>query len=82
VPPSDHLVTLLIKPGCPHCDDAREVLERISVELGVAVEERDATLDPTDLEEYGERLPVVLLDGREHGYWDVDEPRLRRDLAR
>jgi hypothetical protein len=32
--------------------------------------------------EYGDRVPVVLLDGREHGYWRVDEDRLRRDLAR
>jgi hypothetical protein len=30
--------------------------------------------------EYGDRLPVVLLDGREHGYWRVEEQRLIRDL--
>jgi len=24
---------------------------------------------------------VILLDGREHGYWRVEEDRLRRDLA-
>jgi hypothetical protein len=24
---------------------------------------------------------VVLLDGAEHSYWEVDEPRLRADLA-
>jgi hypothetical protein len=23
----------------------------------------------------------VLLDGAEHSYWEVDEPRLRADLA-
>lgn len=32
--------------------------------------------------EFGDRLPVVLLDGAEHSYWEVDEPRLRADLAR
>lgn len=31
--------------------------------------------------EYGDRLPVVLLDGVEHSYWEVDEPRLRADLG-
>ena len=39
----------------------------------------------TDIElerEYGERLPVVLLDGKEHGYFQVEEDRLLRDLAR
>jgi hypothetical protein len=32
--------------------------------------------------EYGDRLPVVLLDGAEHGYWKVEEERLIRDLGR
>ena len=32
--------------------------------------------------EFGDRLPVILLDGREHSYWEIDEPRLRADLAR
>ncbi len=32
--------------------------------------------------EFGDRLPVVLLDGREHSYWEVDEHRLRADIAR
>jgi hypothetical protein len=37
----------------------------------------------TDLvRDYGDRVPVVLLDGREHGYWRVEEDRLLRDLAR
>jgi len=37
--------------------------------------------DPGLRAEFGDRLPVVLLDGREHSYWDIDEPRLRADLA-
>jgi hypothetical protein len=37
--------------------------------------------DSTLRAEFGDRLPVVLLDGREHSYWEVDEPRLRADLA-
>jgi len=32
--------------------------------------------------EYGERVPVVLLDGKEHGYFRVEEDRLLRDLAK
>ncbi len=31
--------------------------------------------------EFGDRLPVILLDGREHSYWEIDEPRLRADLG-
>ena len=32
--------------------------------------------------EFGDRLPVVLLDGAEHSYWEIDEPRLRADLRK
>lgn len=32
--------------------------------------------------EFGDRLPVILLNGAEHSYWEIDEPRLRADLAR
>ena len=32
--------------------------------------------------EYGDRVPVILLDGKEHGYWRVEEDRLLRDLGR
>lgn len=70
-------LTLLTKPGCTHCDEARAVLERV----GEPFEERDVTSDDALYDEYGDRIPVVLLDGREHSYWDVDEARLRKDLA-
>jgi glutaredoxin len=81
VPPADHRLTLLGKPGCHLCDDARAVLARVAEELGVPWEERDVTSDDALYEEYADRIPVVLLDGREHGYWTVDEARLRRDLV-
>jgi glutaredoxin len=71
-------VTLLTRPGCHLCQTAREELDR----LGVGWSERDVTTDAALEREYGDRLPVVLLDGREHGYWRVEGERLLRDLAR
>lgn len=49
--------------------------------LGEPFEEKDVTTDDALYDEYGDRIPVVLLDGKEHSYWDVDLPRLRRDLG-
>ena len=46
------------------------------------VDAEAAAGDPGMRAEYGDRLPVVLLDGREHSYWEIDEPRLRADLGR
>lgn len=77
-----HVVTLLSKPGCHLCNDAREAVARIAQELDVRWQERDITLEPADFTEYGDRIPVILIDGREHGYWTVDEDRLRRALTR
>ncbi|MGV7637382.1 glutaredoxin family protein, partial [Mycobacterium kansasii] len=30
--------------------------------------------------EYGDMLPVVLLDGEQHSYWEADIPQLRADI--
>lgn len=81
VPPTHHRITLLSKPGCHLCDEVRAVLQRVSSDLGVPLEERDITASSADIREYGERIPVTLIDGREHDFWRVDEARLRAALA-
>lgn len=73
-------LTLLTRPGCHLCDDARRDLAAVAAEVGVGWTERDVTADPADEDAYGDRVPVVLLDGQEHGYWRVETARLRRDL--
>ncbi|OBJ06525.1 glutaredoxin family protein [Mycobacterium sp. 1465703.0] len=80
-------VELLTRDGCTIC-------ERVHARLAELAGEWDFDLSLTDVDaaaaagnpalraEFGDRLPVVLLDGREHSYWDIDEPRLRADLGR
>jgi glutaredoxin len=75
-------VTLLSKPGCHLCDDARVVIERVAAELGVTWEEVDITTDAELQHKYWEQIPVTFVDGRQHDFWRVDEQRLRRALAR
>ena len=80
-------VVLLTRDGCAMCDRAGAHLAALAVELDFELQSTDvdAAADAGDTAlraEYGDRLPVVLLDGREHSYWEVDEPRLRADLAR
>ena len=78
---SESRLTLITRPGCHLCDDAKVVMDRVTAATGEPWQERDVTGDLELEREYGERLPVVLLDGREHGYWRVEEDRLLRDLA-
>jgi hypothetical protein len=69
------------------CLAAATRLAELARELGfvLAVTDVDAAAAAGDSAlraEFGDRLPVVLLDGTEHSYWEVDEARLRADLAR
>jgi hypothetical protein len=74
-------ITLIGKPGCHLCDDARAVIARVAADLGVRWEERSIADDPALAEEYWEQIPVTLVDGRQHDYWRVDETRLRQALG-
>ncbi len=73
-------VTLIGKPGCHLCDEARGVITRVCHEVGVDWEERDLLREPELYERYWERIPVVLVDGLQHDFWRVDEERLREVL--
>ncbi|CAG7583967.1 MULTISPECIES: glutaredoxin family protein [Rhodococcus] len=81
-----HEVTLLTRAGCGACAPARErllvVCEEFGLELTCIDVDEAAATDPELRAEFGDRLPVVLLDGREHSYWEVDEERLRSDLRK
>ncbi|TKA13121.1 glutaredoxin family protein [Actinacidiphila oryziradicis] len=79
--PADRTVTLIGKPGCHLCDDARVVIEKVTGELGSSVEELDITQDDELYRKYWEQIPVVLVDGEQHDFWRVDENRLRRALG-
>jgi glutaredoxin len=73
-------ITLLGRPGCHLCDDARAVIERVAAELGVGWEERDITASEEDLREYWDKIPVTLVDGVQIDFWRVSESRLRAAL--
>jgi glutaredoxin len=77
-----HHVTLITRVGCHLCEVAETTLRRLAGELGFGYEELDVDADPARRAEYSDRVPVVLIDGREHGYWRVEEARFRKALAR
>jgi glutaredoxin len=78
---ADARITLVSKPGCHLCDEARAVIERVAAELGVDWQERSIADDPALAEQYWEQIPVTFVDGRQHDYWRVDEHRLRAALS-
>ncbi len=82
MPPTDHEVTLLTRVGCHLCEGAEQRLRALSSELGFGYREVDVDASQVLRDTYSDRVPVILLDGREHGYWRLEEERLRKALAR
>ncbi|MDT5335102.1 MAG: hypothetical protein QOD90_607 [Mycobacterium sp.] len=77
---------LLTRAGCSLCEKAEAVLVALADEFGFELlcTDVDAAAeagDPSLRAEYGDLLPVVLLDGVQHSYWEVDEAALRADLG-
>lgn len=71
-------VTLLSKPGCHLCDEARVIVQSVVTgEDGVEFVERSILDDPDLYDRYVEEIPVVLINDRVHNIWRVDADRLR-----
>lgn len=75
------LITLIGKPDCHLCHDARAVLARVCGDLGLTWSEVSILDDPALYDEFWEKIPVVQVDGRTVDFWTVDEERLRRILS-
>jgi glutaredoxin len=84
--PTAHL-TLIGKPGCHLCDDARDVIESVVGKVReepnspeIVLDER-SILDDAELHDrYVEEIPVLLINGTVHNYWRIDPLRLRTAL--
>ncbi len=74
-------VTLIGKADCHLCADARAVVAEVCAETGDGWAELSIEEDPALFDEYWERIPVVLVDGRPHDFWRIDANRLRAALA-
>ena len=73
-------LTLLGKPGCCLCDDARRAVAAVRATRSFVVEEVDVSLDPVLHRRYGERIPVLLVDGEEAFELGVEAEELARRL--
>lgn len=53
----------ITKPGCHLCDEALPLVQAEATRRGFRVVERSVMTDDALMDEYGLRIPVVLLDG-------------------
>jgi hypothetical protein len=87
-------LTLIGKPGCHLCDDARVVVNDVVTSLQGAdvptdnqqsrarliIDELSIEGDHELFAEYGEQIPVLLINGKVHNFWRIDPVRLTTTL--
>lgn len=73
---------MVTRVDCHPCEVAKADVARICGELDVPWSTLDVDSDTEIRAEYGDRVPVILIDGVEHGYWEVEEARFRRALSK
>ena len=74
-------VVLYGKAGCHLCDEARAEIDSVRAERDFELREIDVSLDPVLHARYGERIPVVVVAGREAFEYHVDAQELEKLLA-
>ena len=77
-------LTLLTKPGCHLCEEAKTVVDSAinkfksehSSENPIELTEVNILEDQALLEQYGEEIPVLQINGATHAYWKIDSERV------
>jgi hypothetical protein len=84
-------LTLVGKPGCHLCDDARLVVNTVIAEFKAAhtgvnasvqvqFDEENILDNQSLFNQYSEEIPVLMVNGKVHNYWRIDPIRLRDAL--
>ncbi|MBM9466287.1 glutaredoxin family protein [Nakamurella leprariae] len=74
-------VVLHTRVDCHLCAEARAVVGRVCADIGEPWVEVDVDSDPELQAEYGDRVPVVVVDDVDHAWYEVDPDRLRQALT-
>ncbi|MDQ3434829.1 MAG: glutaredoxin family protein [Actinomycetota bacterium] len=74
-------LTLYGKAGCCLCDEAKAAVAEVREDIPFDFEEVDISLDPRLHREYGERIPVIDVNGEEAFELGVDAAALRNLLG-
>jgi glutaredoxin len=76
------MVTVYSRHGCHLCEDAVTILQslqpELNFEIGIIYIESDPELEKL----YGDKVPVIQIDGEHHDFWRVDPERFRSSLEK
>ena len=76
-----HTVELMVRTTCGSCERVREQITPVVQQAGGELIVRVVDEDPELAMEYGDRVPVVVIDDEEFACWEVDNEELAQALA-
>lgn len=79
--PKVRTVELMVRATCGSCERVYGQIEPVVVAAGATLAAVDVDSDPELAMEYGDRVPVVVIDGEEFACWEVDNAELAAELA-
>jgi hypothetical protein len=77
-----HTVVAYGRPGCHLCEEALVVIEEVRTRVAFALEQVDIESDDALFKRYLERIPVVVIDGRETFELFVDSVAFEQALTK
>ena len=75
------VVELMVRQTCGSCERVRKQILPVVQAAGADFMVRDVDADQELAMEFGDRVPVVLIDGEEFSAWEVDNDELATALA-
>lgn len=80
-------LTLIGKPGCHLCENAEVAVDRVlaaflaaNPSVSVSMAQKNILDDAELAARYSEEIPVLLINGKVHNYWRIDEERFASAL--
>jgi len=73
-------VTVFSRTGCHLCEIAIDKINSIKDELNFNLEIKLIDADAELEKEFGEQVPVIMIDNKIHDYWRVDLDRFSKAI--
>jgi glutaredoxin len=73
-------VTVISRTGCHLCEIAIDKINLVQDQLKFELEIKLINDLPELEQEYGEQVPVILIDNKIHDYWRVDIERFTKAI--
>ena len=77
-----HEVTLMVRATCGSCARVESQIKPVVLAHGSTFATCDVATDKELAMEYGDRGPVILIDGDEFACWEVDNDELIEALGK